>query len=121
VKARLYLDEDVVPELAVLLRAAGYDAVSVHEAGTHHWDDPRQLARAAAEGRVILTHNYKDFRRLYDEWHAAGREPAGIVVSFHQYSRKELGKARRAVLALLAAFTVEDLHNTMQILDSWSR
>lgn len=50
---RLYLDEDVVPELAQLLRAKGYDAVSAHERGALNIDDNRQLELACAEQRTI--------------------------------------------------------------------
>src|SRR3712207_6518043 len=106
-KPRLYLDEDVIPELARLLRAAGYEVVSVHELGTLRDPDPVQLARAAADGRAILTYNYQDYYRLHEEWIAAGREHAGIIISFHQFSRNELGVARRTVIATLNAFTAE--------------
>src|SRR5690242_16357996 len=61
VKARLYLDEDVIPEVARLLRARGIDVISVHEVGATGLSDEQQLERATAEDRVLLTNNYRDF------------------------------------------------------------
>jgi len=60
-KPRLYLDEDVNPALAQLLREAGYDVISAHEVGAIAETDREQLQRATADGRAILTYNYYDF------------------------------------------------------------
>jgi predicted nuclease of predicted toxin-antitoxin system len=119
VTPRLYLDEDVNPELARILRTLGYDVTSVHEAGTREQSDDEQLARAADEGRAILTFNYADFLELGRAWFLAGRPHAGIVVSFHQYSRRELGELLRAVLSLLNAVSAEELRDTIRILDQF--
>jgi len=52
VTPRLYLDEDVVPELARMLRSHGHDAVSAHEVSALQLEDAEQLERASADGRT---------------------------------------------------------------------
>lgn len=83
-RARLYLDEDVLPDLAPILRAAGHEVVSAHEARALGLSDEDQLARATAEIRALVTFNYHDFIRIGHEWFAAGRSHAGIVISHRQ-------------------------------------
>jgi predicted nuclease of predicted toxin-antitoxin system len=59
------LDEQLSPEIAMLLRQAGYDVVAVTErddlAGR---SDPIVLEIATNEGRAVITNNIKDFRPL---------------------------------------------------------
>jgi hypothetical protein len=50
------------------------DVLTVVEAGTRTAEDEAHLARARAEGRVIVTHD-EDFLRL----HATGAKHTGIV------------------------------------------
>ena len=118
-RARLYLDEDVLPELARVLRSAGHDAVSAHETGALGLSDEDQLARATAEGRVLLTFNCRDFIAIAQEWARADRTHAGIVVSYRQYRRRELGDLRRAAVRLLDAANREQLTNSVFVLDQF--
>jgi hypothetical protein len=67
----LYLDEDVVPGLARLLRGHGHDVVSAYERGRQGVSDEDQLRDATAEGRALLTFNYPDTRTSCD-WGANG-------------------------------------------------
>lgn len=117
-RARLYLDEDVLPELARVLRAAGHEVVSAHEVAALGVSDEEQLGRAAAEGRALLTFNYRDFLKLAREWFGAGRSHAGVV-SYGQYRHRELGELRDAVIALLETLTAEDLRDTVWVLDAF--
>lgn len=66
--ARLFLDEDVWPGLAIALREHGFDVVHAYEAERGGMSDADQLAYAAQEGRAILTHNAKVFVSLAVEW-----------------------------------------------------
>ena len=119
-RARLYLDEDVTPQLARLLRARGVDVVSAHERGTQEYLDDAQLEYAAAEQRAILTFNFVDYLRIGAEWYAAGREHAGIVVSFRQYSRRQFGGLLRTTLVLLNEVSAVELRGTVRVLDEFS-
>jgi predicted nuclease of predicted toxin-antitoxin system len=119
VRARLYLDEDVIPEVARILRSRGIDAVSVHEVGATGLSDEEQLERATAENRVLLTNNYRDFLGLFARWLEVGRPHAGIIVSYRQYTRDELRLLADAIEALLDSLDAEDLRNALQTLDSF--
>ena len=120
-RARLYLDEDVIPELARILRAYSQDAISSHELGALGLTDEEQLARASAEGRALLSFNYVHFLKVGRDWFLAGRHHAGIIISYHQYSRRELRALRRTVLALLEAVSAEELQNSVYVLDQFRR
>lgn len=118
---RLYLDEDVVTELARMLRSHRHDAISAHESGGLQLTDPEQLERASHDGRTLLTYNYHDFLRINEEWFIAGRPHAGIVISYRQYARSESGTPFRAVVALLESLTAEDLRDSVAVLDQFRR
>ena len=116
-RARLYLDEDVIPALARVLRSSGLDAVSVHEQGALGLSDEEQLARATADGRTLLTFNYRHFIALARDWWLAERSHAGIIVSYRQYRRRQLRDLRLAVIRLAETVSAEDLVNAVYVLD----
>ena len=75
------LDEQLSPQIAVLLREAGYDAVAVAErvdlVGSI---DSTILEVATGEGRAVVTNNIKDFRPLAAERLAQGRTHGGLIL-----------------------------------------
>jgi hypothetical protein len=75
--ANLYADEDFPQPVVDHLRALGHDVLTALEDGRagQSVPDPDVLARAAALGRAVLTHNRHDFRKL----HAADPNHAGII------------------------------------------
>ena len=56
---RLLTDEDFDGRFTTALRARlpGLDLVRAQDTGLMHTPDPEILARAAAEGRIVLTHD----------------------------------------------------------------
>ena len=77
---RFYLDENLSPRIAEILRARGLDVVSAHEVGNTRLDDRSQLHYAAGAHRAIVTCDIRDFTELTEEFIAANLEHAGIVL-----------------------------------------
>ena len=77
---KLYLDEDLSPQIARRLREAGVDAVSAIEAGNVQFSDREQLRYAAAEGRALATRNVRHFIVLAKDAIARQEPHAGIVL-----------------------------------------
>ena len=78
---KVILDEQLSPQIAVLLRKAGYDVDAVADredlAGR---SDRFVLEAACAEGRAVVTNNIKDFRPLAAEWLAQGKVHSGLIL-----------------------------------------
>lgn len=78
---RLYLDEDVDPQIAERLTTTGLDILTTREAGRRGSTDEEQLIFAAGEDRAIYSHNVRDFEQLARSWAASGRHHSGILYS----------------------------------------
>jgi len=77
----LYGDENAMERLLFrLLRRDGVDCLTSNDAGNSGLSDEQQLAFAAAEGRVVLTHDRVDFQRLHKQWSDRGKSHAGIII-----------------------------------------
>lgn len=92
----LYLDENVPPLVANVLRNERMDIVSAYEVGMVGKDDEEQLRYAAANGRAILTFDQKHFRPLYDAWWFAGRTHSGIILS-REFKMDEIADLLRLI------------------------
>jgi hypothetical protein len=75
---KLYLDEDLSPRIAELLRARGLDVTSAHETGNTQLADSAQLRYATGQERAIVTCDVADFVALAGEMIAANVDYAGI-------------------------------------------
>jgi hypothetical protein len=118
VKLRLYFDEDSMNQaLLRALAARGVDATSALGAGMIRRSDADHLAYATGEGRALFSFNVGDFCRLHDQWLAAGRSHAGIVVA--QQRRFAVGEQLRRLLRLVATISAEDMRGRIEFLGSW--
>ena len=78
---RAILDEQLSPQIAVLLRRAGFDVDAVADRQDMVGRSDRIILEVAcSEGRAVVTNNIKDFRPLAAEWLAQGRVHAGLVL-----------------------------------------
>lgn len=96
---RAILDEQLSPQIAVLLRQAGYDVDAVASREDLAGRSDRIFFEAAcSEGRAVVTNNVKDFRPLAAEWLAQGRVHAGLILLLSTRTR-----TRHAIAAVAAA------------------
>ena len=78
---RAILDEQLSPQIAVLLCQAGYDVDAVADREDLVGRSDRIIFEVACtEGRAVVTNNIKDFRPLAAEWLAQGRVHAGLIM-----------------------------------------
>lgn len=63
-----YLDSDVGHELEALLEAHGEDVTTAARQGLRSAADDEHLLRAAEQGRLLVTHNRRDFILLHQAW-----------------------------------------------------
>ncbi len=101
---RLYLDEDLAPTIAAILRRKRIDVVTAREAGNAQLDDRAQLAYATREGRAIVTANVVDFVQLAREAVATNTEHAGIVLITSTFRRYEFQAIADAIVRTLQPY-----------------
>lgn len=105
---KLLLDEMHAAAVAVELRSRGVDAIAITEhpelRGT---DDAPLLAWAAAEQRVVVTENVRDFAPIAAGWSQRQQPHPGFVFTnrdrFHRASKGYVGTLTRALEALDAS------------------
>jgi len=78
---KVILDEQLSPQIATLLRKAGFDVEAVADREDLVGRSDRFILEVACrEGRAVVTNNIKDFRPLAAEWLAHGRVHAGLIM-----------------------------------------
>jgi predicted nuclease of predicted toxin-antitoxin system len=103
---RALLDEQLSPQIAALLRHAGYDVLAVADRDELVGSSDRiVLDVASSEGRALVTNNIKDFRPLAAEWLAAGRTHPGLILlpSARRRTRPAVAALATAIEAVLRA------------------
>ena len=77
---RYLFDEDLPGSAAEVARGLGLDAVTVHELGRRGLSDREQFDFAMREGRIIVTRNRDDFRKLVVAAFEASSPSPGVLV-----------------------------------------
>ena len=101
---KVYLDEDLSPVIAGLLRKHGIDATTAQDVGNVQLDDRAQLAHAAREGRAIVIANVIDFIALAHEAVATNMEHAGIVLVSSSFRGDEFQAIADAIFRALKPY-----------------
>lgn len=93
------LDENIARECAEALRAAGYDALTVHNQGMSGSADHIVSDVCRAEGRILITADLdlSDMRR-----YPPGASPGTIVLRLRDQSRSRQTNAVGRLIPLLA-------------------
>ena len=82
---RYYLDADVSPTIALILRKDGVDATSSIEEGLASLGDDEHLARAARNNRCLVTRNRNDFIELTVQFLRDQLPHAGVLIVPYSY------------------------------------
>lgn len=82
---KYYLDEDLSPKIAEILRKAGVDAVSSHEVGMLQASDLEQLEYASSNKRCMVTKNRNDFIKLTVQFFNENRPHFGVLIISNSY------------------------------------
>ena len=98
--------------MAPQLRTRGIDAHNVYDLRQQGWSDAALLQSSAADGRVVVTHNIRDFVALHHAYLAQGRSHAGIVVT----PVRTIGTLLTRLITLHETTTVEEMGNTLRFL-----
>lgn len=106
----LYLDEDVSVVIADLVRARGFSALTVREAGLFNRSDQEQLDYAVSKQKALLTHNRYDFEKLAQEYFAAGKLHCGIIIAV----RRSPYEIARRLLIILNHVTADEMKNQLR-------
>lgn len=79
---RLLLDANLSPRgVAARLRENRHDVLALAEDATYEGlPDPQVLELAAAEQRILITRNSRDFAPLARQWAEAQRSHAGLIL-----------------------------------------
>lgn len=94
---RFLVDEMYGERVAELLSDRGYDAAHVRQLGLGGAPDADVLARAALDGRILVTENAADFLPLLGQRQAAGASMAPVLIALT--ARRGTGSALHARLA----------------------
>jgi predicted nuclease of predicted toxin-antitoxin system len=94
---KLFLDEDLSPRIAEILRQKGVDAISADDGRGTGLSDDQQLRRAAAERRCMVTRNRDDFIRLTVECFRHTQPHSGVLIVPYTLPADQFGRIATAL------------------------
>ncbi|WP_022836549.1 DUF5615 family PIN-like protein [Salisaeta longa] len=107
--ARLYLDEDVHVRIVDIVRGRGYRACTTRDEGMLGRSDAEQLAFAAEQEMMLVTHNRTDFEKLARRYFEEERTHAGIICAF----RRSPYECALRLISLLNSRTAEEFKDQL--------
>jgi len=114
-RIKIYLDEDVPVSFAHALLNRSVDVATTQEAGNSGLSDANQLVFAAKTGKVIFTHNRKDFIMLHKEHRQKEKSHSGIIVA----DQLPTGLLLRRFMKLWFSMNAADMKDRLEFLSNW--
>ena len=119
---KIYLDDNIDDDLLITaLTSAGYTVISLRAVHMRHARDEEHLILSTKEKAILLTKNYKDFRKIHTTYNLRKREHAGIVI-FYQYNNPKkdftIPKIIRALNNLLKSGNI--IERQLHVLNLWN-
>jgi len=115
---KLYLDEDLSPKIAELLRAKGIDCLSAHEAGMTQATDVEQLIFANRQKRCLVTKNRDDFIRLSVHFFNDHLPHSGVLIIPASIAGDRFSQIAKALLSYALKYPKGMLPYTIDFLPS---
>jgi predicted nuclease of predicted toxin-antitoxin system len=94
---KYYLDEDLSPKIAVILRKDGVDALSAHEISMLQESDFAQLTYASSHKRCMVTKNRNDFIKLSVLFFNENRPHFGVLIVPASYPGDKFSNIAKAL------------------------
>lgn len=107
---RLYLDEDVNVLVADLLKAKGFDVLTVRDAGQFQASDEKQLIYAVNQQRALVTHNRSDFEELIQTYFNLEQKHCGVILAV----RRSPQEIAQRLLAIVNQVTADEMENQIR-------
>jgi len=118
---KFYLDEDLSPKIAEIMRKLGADATTAHEVGMTGASDEEQLGLAAAQSRCLVTRNRNDFILISRAYVDSGLPHCGVIIVPYTFKGNEFNRIAEALVAFaslnpngLPPYTVAFLNDTLR-------
>ena len=101
------------------LREAGHDVKAADHPELEGWEDPDLFESAAAESRIFVTSNVKDFVPLVRVWVNSGRAHAGLILLPRTLRHEQFGNIILRVSAKLSGTTQEEWETVQNGREYW--
>ncbi|MGE0680722.1 MAG: DUF5615 family PIN-like protein [Candidatus Binatia bacterium] len=117
IRLRFFIDEDLPPVIAEMLRAQGLSATSVVAEKQQGLSDEEQLRFAAERNVILVTANVADYMELARQWMAIGLDHSGLIFAMtRQFPRRDAVAITHALHALARQETPEQMRNSARFL-----
>lgn len=116
---RVYLDENFIWAAHIqVLRGGGLDVLPAGEAGMLGRSDEEHLLFAAAEGRLLVSYDRRDYQILHAQFVEQRRQHGGILLVYRDANYSP-GELLRRMKALFATFNDLDTTNYLLFLSNF--
>ena len=95
--------------MADILRARGFDVITVRDEKMLGCSDAEQLEKAISLRRCIFTHNRLHYEELHRDAFTGGKKHFGIIIG----TRRDIYELARRIAVLLDTLTADEIENQL--------